>query len=127
MLDLERDYIGMNLLFFLCAHFAGTGETGSSGDGEHSRAPADVKSFSNFIPATHSRVWSANTYVCGNLGLLGNFQSHTPPNTTTLLCAWIERVKEFLRDVEGVPGHCDHCAHTFFIEEKKQKKTANVI
>ncbi len=42
----------MNLLFFLGAHFTGAGETGSSGDGEHSRAPADVKPFSDFIPAT---------------------------------------------------------------------------
>lgn len=98
-------YVNMNLLFFLCGQFAGTGKNGSSGDGEHSRAPADVQSFSYFIPVTHNnRVWSANIH-----DLLGNFRfSYAPLYTntnTTSPYARIERVIEVLCDVKGVPGH----------------------
>lgn len=92
--------VEFNSQFFLCAKFARAGETCSSGNGEHRGAPSDVKPFSYFVPATYIRVHLANA-------------SGPPPNTATSPYARIERVKELLSDVEGVPGHCDQCAHTY--------------
>lgn len=40
-------------LFFFSTDFAGADETSSASDGQHRRAPADVKPFPYFIPATH--------------------------------------------------------------------------
>lgn len=40
-----------NSQFFIVASSAGAGEASSAGDGQHTRAPADVKRFSHLIPA----------------------------------------------------------------------------
>lgn len=89
-----------NVLFLLRAHLAGARETGASGDGEHSGAPADVKSFPYFIPAhTHTR----SAVSCCSC-------SEAVPVTSP--DARIQGVEEVLRDVEGVPGHGHHRAQT---------------
>lgn len=68
-----------NSLLFLCAQFAGAGETDSSGHGEHSGAPADVKPLSYFIPATHSRV-SVSRRSCRAIFSIPLHLPDKPPN-----------------------------------------------
>lgn len=88
------------------AHFAGAGEADSSNDCKHSRGPPDVKSLSYFIPGTQGRVSVSqfNTY---------SYHTTTITTSSTLPYPRIERVKEFLSDIESVPGDCDHSAQTF--------------
>lgn len=89
-------------LFFLSRHFAGTREADSPGDGEHSGAPADVKSFPDFIPASKLSV-RQQPLECPSPKI----------PVGSLPYPRIERVKEILRDVEGIPGHRHHGAQTF--------------
>lgn len=106
----------MNSLFFLCAHLAGASETGSSGDGEHGGAPSHVESFSYFIPATHNRV---------SVSFISDLSSSTNITpTSTLPCPGVQRVKELLCDVDGIPRHCDQRAQTFW---KKRSKYSLII
>lgn len=105
----------LNLLFFLRAQFAGAGETGPPGDGEHRGAPADVQRLSYFVPATHKRS-AVSRHPCERSGQVWS-SSPLRSATTVLPCPGVEGVKELLGDIEGVPGHRHQCAQTFWIEK----------